>query len=186
MPLPWRTLSSRTLLADRWINVRADHCQTPGGKDITPYYVLTYPEWVHVAALTPDNQLILVEQYRHGAHAVCLELPGGAVDAADACLQAAADRELREETGYAATAWQHVSSLYANPATQTNRVHFLLATGCHRLGEPDLEAGEEGLSLRLMPAGVVRAGLPGGLIGPAMQVAGLLLALDLAGLNAAR
>ncbi len=183
MALPWRTLSSRTLLLDRWINVRADDCRTPGGKDIAPYYVLTYPEWVHVAALTPDNQLVLVEQYRHGAGTICLELPGGAVDAADADLQAAGARELREETGYAATAWQHVSSLYANPATQTNRVHFLLATGCHRVAEPQLEMGEEGLSVQLRPAGAVRAGLRGGLIGPAMQVAGLLLALDLAGVN---
>ena len=181
MTLPWRTLSSRVLLRDRWINVRADHCQTAGGKDIKPYYVLSYPEWVHVAALTPDNQVVLVEQYRHGAGAICLEMPGGAVDPGDVSLTAAAERELREETGYTADSLQLVSSLYANPATQTNRVHFVLATGCHREGEPQLEDGEEGLRVKLLPVADVQAGLRVGLIEPVMQVAGLLLALERAG-----
>ena len=180
MVRPWQTLASRPVHSDRWIDLRADTCRTPGGTDIAPYYVLTYPDWVHVVALTLGGGIVMVEQYRHGAGAICLELPGGAVDAGDADLLAAARRELREETGFTAAAWKHVSSLYANPAIQTNRVHTVLATGCTREGEPELEAGEEGLTVRVLPVAEVRAGLRTGLLNQAMQVAGLLLALDAA------
>ena len=182
MVKPWHTVSTRPILSDRWIDLRADTCRTPGGKEIAPYYVLTYPDWVHVVALTPDAKMVLVEQYRHGAAAVCLELPGGAVDASDAGLVAAAERELREETGFAAAGWQHVSSLYANPAVQANRIHSVLAIGCTRVGEPALEDGEEGLTVRVLPVAEVRAGLRTGLLMQSMQVAGVLLALEAAGL----
>ncbi len=183
MARPWRTLSSRSVLRDRWIDLRADDCETPGGSLIAPYYVLSYPDWVHVVALTPDNLIVLVEQYRHGAGAVCLELPGGAVDAQDDTPQAGGQRELREETGYAGKHWQTVASLYANPATQTNRIHTVLATGCTRAGNPELEAGEEGLTVRCLPVSEVLCKLHTGLLGQSMQVAGLFLALNQAGLR---
>lgn len=184
MVKPWHTLATSRIHADRWIDLRADTCRTPGGTEIAPYYVLTYPDWVHVVALTADGGIVLMEQYRHGAATVCLELPGGAVDATDLDPVAAARRELREETGFAAAAWQPVCSLYANPAIQTNRIHTVLATGCTRVGDPTLEDGEEGLAVCVRRVAEVRAGLRFGLLGQSMQVAGLLLALEAAGLTA--
>lgn len=175
---PWRTLSSERPLHDRWIDVRADRCVTAAGVEVAPYYVLDYPDWVHVVALTPDDRLVLVEQYRHAARCVCLELPGGAADPGDVDPIATARRELREETGFDAADWQLVSSLYPNPATHTNRVHTVLATGCFRASDRHLEASEVGMELRCMPVAEVLAGLAGGLLGQSMQVAGLLLALS--------
>ena len=177
MVAPWRTLSSRTVLRDRWINVRADDCLTETGKSVAPYYVLTYPDFVDVVAILPGERLLLVEQYRHGAATAVLELPGGMMDPGDIDPVEAARRELLEETGYGATGWQLVSSLFVNPAIQTNRVHFVLATGCQQVSEPTLESGEEGMVMRIMPIADVMAGLRGGLIGQSMHVAGLLLAL---------
>ena len=177
MVKPWQVLSSQTLLRDRWIDLRADHCRTQGGQEITPYYVLAYPDWVNVVALTDDRRLLLVEQYRHAAGSAMLELPGGAMDATDAGPLVAAQRELLEETGYAARDWRAVSSLYPNPATQTNRVHSFLAAGCHEVAAPSLDAGEEGMAVRRLPLDEVLAGLSAGLLGQAMQVAALLLAL---------
>ncbi len=181
MVKPWQVLSSEPLVHDRWINLRADRCVTAGGREISPYYVLTYPDWVHVAALTDDDRLVLVEQYRHGVGASCLELPGGAVDAEDADPVAAARRELAEETGFAADRWELVSSLYPNPAFQTNRTHTVLATGCRRVGEPRLEAGEEGLVVRCMPVADILRDLRGGVLSQMMHVGMLLLALSAAG-----
>jgi 8-oxo-dGTP pyrophosphatase MutT (NUDIX family) len=175
----WQTLSSEPIIADRWIDLRADRCITASGKDIAPYYVLSYPDWVHVVALTDTNELVLVEQYRHGAASVVLELPGGAVDASDADPAAAARRELLEETGFGAQAWEPITALYPNPATQTNRVHSYLATGCHRIGAPRLEDGEEGMIVHCIPLDEIVAGLQGGVLGQAMHVASLLLALRL-------
>ena len=181
MVKPWRVESSEHLLHDRWIDLRADHCVTEGGRVIAPYYVLRYPDWVHVAALTADDQLVLVEQYRHGAGLSTLELPGGMMEPTDADPVATARRELAEETGFAADDWQLVSSLYANPALQTNRIHAVLATGCRRVAAARLEDGEEGMVVRCMPVAEVLQGLQRGILPHMMQVGMLLLALSAAG-----
>jgi len=177
--MAWSTLSSKLLLKDRWIDLRADRCLTPEKVEIDPYYVLAYPDWVHVVALTPGRDLVLVKQYRHAAGQDVLELPGGCVDATDADLQDAARRELVEETGYVAPRWLHLSSLYPNPATQTNRVHAFLALDAVAARAQDLDLGEEGLQVRTMPFDDVLARVHEGLLGQSMHVAALLLAARL-------
>lgn len=181
MDQTWRTLNSVTLRKDRWIDLRADHCVTPGGVELNPYYVLAYPDWVHVVALTDDDHVVLVRQYRHAVGKILVELPGGAVDAPDASVEQAARRELEEETGFTAARWQKVTSFYPNPATHTNQLHILLATGVTRRSSQRLDAGEEGLEVVTFPTKDVLAGLGTGLIGHAMHVSGLLLGLALAG-----
>jgi ADP-ribose pyrophosphatase YjhB (NUDIX family) len=181
MVQPWRVLSSEPVIADRWIDLRADRCVTPAGIEIAPYYVLTYPDWVHIVAITPADELVLVEQYRHGAGATCLEIPGGAIDAADTDPIAAGRRELLEETGFAAESWQRVSALYANPANQTNRVHTVLASGARRVAAPRLEDGEVGMTVQCRPITEILAGIGSGLLSQSMQVSAVLLALSAAG-----
>jgi 8-oxo-dGTP pyrophosphatase MutT (NUDIX family) len=178
----WRVVQSRSLLKDRWIDVRADNCITPAGTDISPYYVLAYPDWVHVVAMTPERSLVLVRQYRHAAGEVFLELPGGMLDAADTSPEQAARRELEEETGYIAQNWQLISSLYPNPATHTNRVHVYLATGATRDRVQSLDEGEEGLEVLTLPVQQVVDGLRGGLLGQSTHVSAVVLALAVAGL----
>ncbi|TWF54495.1 NUDIX hydrolase [Neorhizobium alkalisoli] len=95
----WSVLSSETVVKDRWIDLRAETCVTPSGQEIAPYYVLSYPDWVNIVAITADDEIVLVRQYRHGAADVFTEIPGGAVDAGDPDPVAAAKRELLEETG---------------------------------------------------------------------------------------
>ncbi len=177
----WRVIRSETLLQDRWLHLRADHCVTPTGTDISPYYVLSYPDWVHVVAITEAGSLVLVRQYRHAAGEVFLELPGGAADPEDASLEHAARRELEEETGFTAKRWQHVISLHSNPATHTNRVHFFLALEATYKGPPRLDAGEDGLRVELLDIPSVLGGLRSGLLGHAMHVSGVLLGLAAAG-----
>ena len=57
---PWRVQASRLALVDRWIRVRADDCLTAEGVEVAPFYVLEYPDWVHVVAVSPDQQILLI------------------------------------------------------------------------------------------------------------------------------
>ncbi|SIP90761.1 NUDIX domain-containing protein [Rhizobium sp. RU35A] len=174
----WTVLRSERVLKDRWIDLRADHCQTPSGREISPYYVLSYADWVNIVAITEADEVVMVRQYRHGVAAWVTELPGGVADPEDRSLAEAAARELLEETGYRVAAVpEPVSSLYANPATNTNRVHTFLARGVTFDRAPNQEAGEEGMSVHLAPVAEVVAGLRSGGILQSMHVAALSLAL---------
>lgn len=177
---PWTVASSRHLLRDRWISLRADDCVTAGGATVAPFYVLEYPDWVQVVAIDADERLILVRQYRHGAAAAMLELPCGGIEPDDADPLAAARRELAEETGHGGGDWRIVASLWPNPANQTNRLHVALATGVRTVVKPASHPSEE-LELVRLPVGeVVALALAGGLP-QAMHVAALALALTAIG-----
>lgn len=177
----WRVVKSRTILKDRWINLRADDCLTPEGVTISPYYVLSYPDWINIVAITTDDRLLLVRQYRHAAGSSFLELPGGGLDERDVDSEMAARRELAEETGYTAENWQLVSCLYPNPASHTNRLFIYLATNVEHKYSQRLDDGEEGLTVHALPIADVLDGLQNGLIGQALHVSSILLALRVAG-----
>lgn len=125
-PRRWKKISSRDVLRDRWVRLRADRCEIAPGKVIEPYYVMEEPEWVHVVPFDDRHRLLLVRQYRHPIGAFSWELPGGAADAGETLL-ATAQRELREETGAVGERWRHLGGYSSNPARQNNRVHGFVA-----------------------------------------------------------
>lgn len=138
----WKKLNSEYLIAKPWATLRVDSCLMPNGNLIPDYYVLEYPEWVNAVALTRDGQVILVRQYRHAAGQVILELPGGCVEKGEE-PEVACRRELLEETGYEFDCLELVSSLYANPATASNKTYCFLATGGRLTSSQNLDSGED-------------------------------------------
>jgi 8-oxo-dGTP pyrophosphatase MutT (NUDIX family) len=176
----WRVTASRRVVKDRWIDLRADTCVAPSGAVLDPYYVLTYADWVHVVALTPDGCLVMNRQYRHAAGEVHLELPGGVMDADDGSPLETARRELREETGYDAAEFRRVIALRPNPATHTNRVHTVLALDARPAGAQSLDPGEE-ITVELVPVPALLRGLREGAVQQSSHVASALLALAAAG-----
>ena len=177
---PWRLLSRRAVVRNRHLDLDAEAVETREGAVLDPYWVMTYPDWVLVVALTPDDRMVLVRQWRQGAKAWVLEPPGGVMDAGDADPCATAARELREETGYAAARLRLVASLWSDPAHNSNRLHVVLAEGAVAAGPLAREAGEE-LETVLLPAAEALAGAAAGRFTHAMHLGGLLLALRAAG-----
>lgn len=142
-PKPWRVESSQYLFRKPWLTVRHDMVCLPSGYRIDEYFVFEYPPWVNVLACTDANEIVLVRQYRHGLGRVGLELPAGVVDPTDESLEAAARRELLEETGYGGGRWREFLVASANPSTTNNLTHTFLAEGVSREQAQRLEGSED-------------------------------------------
>jgi 8-oxo-dGTP pyrophosphatase MutT (NUDIX family) len=150
----WEIVSSSYIVKDDWLTLRADECRTLESVIVAPYYVLEYPAWVNVLALTSDNEAIVIRQYRHGIRDTILELPGGAVDDRDSSAGEAVRRELREETGYVVEELAEIGSISASPHNHTNQIHCFLGKNARRISEPNLELSEQ-IEVEIMPLSVL-------------------------------
>jgi 8-oxo-dGTP pyrophosphatase MutT (NUDIX family) len=93
-------------------------------------------------AITEDNKVLMVHQYRHAAEIVSLEIPGGVIDPGEEPQQAMR-RELLEETGYQFDDFELLSVVYANPSTANNHTYCYLARGGKKVQEQNLDEQEE-------------------------------------------
>jgi len=172
MPItPWKILESHHLHK----NVRIDKCELPDGKVIDGF-VLEYDVWATIVALTKDQQVVLVRQYRHGLQKVILELPGGAMDAKDESPMDAARRELLEETGYTSDNFIQIGCVSPNPANQTNLIYSFLALDAEKVAGQHLDDTEE-IEVVLKPLEHVIAMAKKGELLQSMQVSALFFAL---------
>jgi ADP-ribose pyrophosphatase len=145
----WKVLSGEYLHQEPWFTVRRECVELPNGTRIPSYYVLEYPDWVNVIAITKDKRFVMVKQYRHALGAVKYELCAGVCDKEDASPLVAAQRELLEETGYGGGVWREYMQLSPNASTMTNITHCFLAENVEKTGAQMLEASED-LSVHLL------------------------------------
>ncbi len=146
---PWKVTGSEPVFDGRIFKVRRDVTINPRTGQAHEMFVLDQPDWVNVIPLTPDEHVVMVEQWRHGSRTIELETPGGLMDQGET-PEACARRELLEETGYAADRVVHLGTVKPNPAIQSNLQHYVLATGCHKVAEPNLDHAED-IAVRLVP-----------------------------------
>jgi ADP-ribose pyrophosphatase len=116
--------------------------EQPGTQDLREFMALDCPDWVNVMALTPADDLVLVQQWRVGTERITLEIPGGVVDPGEPPLLAA-QRELAEETGFGSDQWFELGVVEPNPALQNNRCTTFLALDVTKRTDPHPDEGED-------------------------------------------
>ena len=147
---PWQKIRSKLIGDFRIFKLRSDVKISPRTGKEHDFYVLDSVNWVNVVAVTPDQQLVMVEQYRHGSNTVELEIPGGMMDAGETDPVATAVRELREETGYEGENARLLGKIYSNPAILSNVTYTVLIENCRLQHAVEFDHGED-LETRLVP-----------------------------------
>ncbi len=168
----WEVLESRYLLEKKWLKLREDRVRTASGVVIDQFHVLEQPSWAAVICVTETGDVVLSEQYRHGAQKVTLELPAGVIEPHEDPLEGA-KRELREETGFESDDWAHLLSTHPEPSRHAHSAHFFVARSARKSGEQELDATEN-VRVRTMPLLELDALLAA--LGHAAHIGALLLA----------
>lgn len=160
--MAWKVLKRDIVFQDTWVQLEASRCELPDGRIIEPFYIRRDPDFAVVVALTKDERLVLVRQYRHGVEKVLLELPAGAIEKGED-PKVAAGRELLEETGY-----------------QAGHLEFLMktATDAEWVAAQHLDAMED-VAVEFMDVKDARRALRKGTFEQAVHVAALYAALDI-------
>ncbi|APW61054.1 NUDIX hydrolase [Paludisphaera borealis] len=136
------------------------------------FFVMHLADAVHAIALTPENEILCVRQFRAGSGRDSLEVPGGLIDPGEDPCEAGA-RELLEETGYAGDPPELIGSLWSNPSIVTSRTSTIVVRNVRKIAEPKLDHTEE-LTVERVPAADLLGLIEMGRIDHALVVAGLL------------
>jgi len=151
-PLAWECFDQKYLFRrPPWLVLRQQRFRLPSGREIADYWISEYPTWVNVVAVTPKDEFVFVRQFRPAIGAVHYELPAGVVEDGEA-IEAAARRELLEETGFGGGRWSLLANLSANPALQDNMTTTYLAEGVVPTSAPCLDQTED-LRVHLVKVG---------------------------------
>jgi ADP-ribose pyrophosphatase len=140
---PWPIVESNKGPDMGLFSIRIVRCRSPRTGHEHDFYVIDFPNWVQVLPITPEDQVVMVRQYRHGCREVLLELPGGLIDNDDGNPEESAKRELLEETGYAAEELDLITKTYPQPAVLSNMGLTYLARNARKIAKPQPDAAED-------------------------------------------
>ncbi len=168
-PPRWETLELGEVVDRRVFKIQEIVRRSPRTGHAATYQVLRIPDWANVVALTPEDEVVLIAQYRHGIDQVTLEIPGGVLEPGEAPADGVA-RELAEETGFTGEEPVLIGSVHPNPAIQDNACTTWLVTGARRTAEPEPDEGED-IEVVLVPRREIPALLRDGQITHSLVVA---------------
>jgi 8-oxo-dGTP pyrophosphatase MutT (NUDIX family) len=147
---PWKKVRSTPIGNFRIFKLRSDVSISPRTGKEHDFFVLDSVNWVNVIAITPDQKLVMVQQFRHGSNTIELEIPGGMMDTGETDPVATAVRELREETGYTGEKARPLGKIWSNPAILSNITYTVLIENCRLKHKVDWDYAED-LVTRLVP-----------------------------------
>lgn len=156
----YEVLESKYLFNRPWLTARLESARLPDGRTVPEYYVIEYPDWVNVTAITEDGKMVMERQYRHGIGKTAFEIPCGVIEKGEKPIDAAR-RELLEETGYSGGEWSLLMSGAPNPGSQNNYCHSFLAVGVTRTSAQKLDSTED-ISVHLLSQTYVKELLEAG------------------------
>ncbi len=160
--------------------VRIERVRTPDGEEVEREIVV-HDDAVAIVPVTDDGRVVLLRQYRQALRAHLLEIPAGTLDVDGEGPEAAAHRELAEETGYAAGQLEHLATFDNSAGWTDERTHVYLATRLAENGRPDgfeAEHEEADMELVLLDVRDAIADARAGRVTDAKTLVGLLLAED--------
>lgn len=148
-PQPWKRIELQRSINFGIFKVNEYRAADPRNGSEHSRVHLDVCDTVSVLAITPDNQAVMVRQFRFGIESNTLELPAGLIEAGEEPAVAAA-RELEEETGYRPERMVSLGWFHPNPAWQNNKQHVFLGEGCHRVHDGHQDEGED-IQVELFP-----------------------------------
>ncbi len=166
----WKRQSSKRIADCRVFKVREDFCERESDGATHNFFVIENPDWVNVIALTKDDRIVLIEQYRQGTEEITLEIPGGMIDEGEE-PERAARRELAEETGYETGEFILLGKSRPNPAINTNWMYHYLALNCEKTLETAFDE-HESLATKIASRTEVESLIADGKITHSLAVAG--------------
>lgn len=164
----WDLVDSRVDRDYRIFKVSIEQARSPRTNKINEFYTLHSDGWVNVVPVTPSGEVVMIRQYRHGAHKVSFEIPGGLVEEDDP--KDAAVRELAEETGYVGSSVSFLGSVSPNPALFDNLCHTYLVEGAQKRQDLCLDPSED-IEVELVPVDVIPSLIASGQINHALVIA---------------
>jgi ADP-ribose pyrophosphatase YjhB (NUDIX family) len=140
---PWKTLNRRTVYDQPpWLVVELHAVELPDGRVIPDWPWIKTPDYINVVAITAEGTYLCFRQNKYGIAGESMAVIGGYLIPGEQSL-AAAQRELREETGYAAPEWIDLGHFVVDPNRGVATGHLYLARGARRVADPASDDLEE-------------------------------------------
>lgn len=145
----WKVLKSKVLLSNKYIRIVDQKLQMNNGKIADHYYLIEKNDVALVLAFDRDENIILVNEYKHGAGEAILQCPIGFIEKGEKPEKAAL-RELLEETGYSAKKAELIGKFISSPSDNTNKIHVFLVLDAIKTRKQKLDDTEE-IEVVIMP-----------------------------------
>lgn len=138
----WDVSPDRVILKTPVVTINAGPVRCKRSGKQKEFYLLDFPDWVNIIALTPEREMVLIRQFRYGSNRLEIEIPGGMINDLEHPVEAGC-RELLEETGYAGSNARVIGKVCPNPAIQRNYCHTVLVEDVVQVAEPNLDDMED-------------------------------------------
>jgi 8-oxo-dGTP pyrophosphatase MutT (NUDIX family) len=171
----WNVHGERSLYESEWVNLRLVDIEIPGGPRFE-HHVVRHPQPAAGVVVVSDDRssVLLLWRHRFITDTWGWEVPAGRVDAGES-FEAAASREVLEETGWRPGPLTRLGTYFPNNGVADTTFHLYVAAGATHVGEPtDWSESER---IEWVPVDAVREAITAGEVGDGMSLTGLCWAL---------